>query len=181
MNSSRNGNTMFATKKHVAGTEGTNNYAVICQTKLGLVAVRCLDNNIYRVRVEPSSSEASAALAQVLSRNIFVDPSWKQPFDQGVQGQNRFSTVVSESELHSVVEQAVEALSAQGLKNGSGTVPATDNCHWEAALMAVAAVKSTDRAELIARLRQSGTPGANSAARWTTTTLVEKAFGLGDS
>jgi len=31
-------------------------------------------------------------------------------------------------------------------------------------------------AELIARLRDNGTPGVNSASRWTTTTLVEKAF-----
>jgi len=28
---------MFATKKHIAGSEGTHNYVVICQTSLGLV------------------------------------------------------------------------------------------------------------------------------------------------
>ena len=49
---------------------------------------------------------------------------------------------------------------------------------WEAALTAVAAVGTTDRAELITRLRDSDTPGVNSASRWTTTTLVEKAFAL---
>ncbi|MDQ5934081.1 MAG: hypothetical protein QG574_1379 [Cyanobacteriota bacterium erpe_2018_sw_21hr_WHONDRS-SW48-000092_B_bin.40] len=162
---------MFATKKHIAGTEGTHNYVVICQTSLGLVAVRHLNDGTYRVRVEPSNDEASAALAKALTRNIFVDPSWKQPFDQGANGQNRFSTVVNGDELHTAVAQAVTALSGNGDVDGE---PGTSS--WEAALNAVAAVGSTDRAELIARLRDNGTPGVNSASRWTTTTLVEKAF-----
>ncbi|MBP9091040.1 hypothetical protein KBI23_08425 [bacterium] len=166
---------MFATKKHIAGTEGTYHYAIICQTKLGLVAVRQLNDGAYRVRVEPSTAEASAALAKVLTRNIFVDPSWKQPFDQGPHGQNRFSTVVSsEGELHAAVAQAVTALSSSG---EASTQQNTSD--WEATLTAVAAVGSTDRTELIARLRDSSTPGVNSASRWTTTTLVEKAFALG--
>lgn len=162
---------MFATKKHIAGTEGTYHYAVICQTKLGLVAVRRLNDRAYRVRVEPSNDEASTALAKVLTRNIFVDPSWKQPFDQGKNGQNRFSTVVNGDELHAAVAQAVTALRGNG---DASLLSATSD--WEAALTAVAAVGSTDRAELIARLRESSTPGVNSASRWTTTTLVEKAF-----
>lgn len=164
---------MFTTKKRIAGTEGTHNYVIICQTSLGLVAVRHLNDGAYRVRVEPSDDGASAALAKVLTRNIFVDPSWKQPFDQGANGQNRFSTVVTGDELHTAVAQAVTALSGNGDVDGQ---PGSSG--WEAALTAVAAVGTTDRAELITRLRDSDTPGVNSASRWTTTTLVEKAFAL---
>jgi hypothetical protein len=164
---------MFATKKHIAGTEGTHNYVVICQTSLGLVAVRHLYDDTYRVRVEPSNAEASTALAKVLTRNIFVDPSWKQPFDQGKNGQNRFSTVVNGNELHAAVAQAVTALRGNG---DASLLSATSD--WEAALTAVVALGSTDRAELIARLRDKGVPGVNSASRWTTTTLVEKAYAL---
>ena len=164
---------MFTTKKHIAGTEGTRNYVVICQTSLGLVAVRQLNDSAYRVRVEPSNAEASTALAKVLTRNIFVDPSWKQPFDQGAHGQNRFSTVVNGDELHTAVAQAVTALRGNG---DASLLSATSD--WEAALIAVAAVGTTDRAELITRLRDSDTPGVNSASRWTTTTLVEQAFAL---
>ncbi len=164
---------MFTTKKRIAGTEGTHNYVVICQTSLGLVAVRHLNDDTYRVRVEPSNAEASTALAKVLTRNIFVDPSWKQPFDQGANGQNRFSSVVNGDELHAAVAQAVTALRGSGDVDGE---PGTSS--WEAALTAVAAVGSTDRAELIARLRDKGVTGVNSASRWTTTTLVEKAYAL---
>jgi hypothetical protein len=71
------------------------------------------------------------------------------------------------------VAQAVTALS------GNGDVDSQPGSSgWEAALTAVAAVGTTDRAELITRLRDSDTPGVNSASRWTTTTLVEKAFAL---
>ena len=51
---------MFATKKRIAGSEGTHNYVVVGQTKLGLVAVRKLNDDSYRVRVEPSNAESSA-------------------------------------------------------------------------------------------------------------------------
>jgi hypothetical protein len=165
---------MFTTKKRIAGSDGTYNYVVICQTTLGLVAVRQLDKTSYRIRVEPSNPEASAILAKVLTENIFVDPSWKQPSERSTYGQNRFSTVVnSEGELHAAVMQAVYALRCNG-----DIILKPDTSNWEAALTAVAAVGTTDRAELIARLRDSDTPGVNSASRWTTSTLVEKVFSL---
>jgi len=164
---------MIATKKHIAGTEGTYHYAVIYQTKLGLVAVRRLNDSTYRLRVEPSDDKASTALAKVLTRNIFVDPSWKQPFDQGKNGQNRFSTLVNGNELHAAVVQAVTALRGN---DDASLLSATSD--WEAALTAVVAVGTTNRAELIARLRENDVPGVNSASRWTTTTLMEKASAL---
>ena len=39
---------MFATKKHIAGSEGTHNYVVIRQTSLGLVAGRHLNAGASR-------------------------------------------------------------------------------------------------------------------------------------
>ncbi len=165
---------MFKTKKRVAGCDGTYNYVVICQTTLGLVAIRHLSDECYRVRVEPNNAKSSTALARVLKENIFVDPSWKQPFERSWRRQNRFSTVVnSGDELHEAVMQAVHALRCNG-----DIILKPDTSNWEAALRAVAAVGSTDRTELIALLRAKGIPGVNSASRWTTTTLVEKAFAL---
>ncbi|CAN5268791.1 hypothetical protein BH11CYA1_BH11CYA1_33130 [soil metagenome] len=86
----------------------------ICQTKLGkLSAQRCI-NGTFSVQVEPSDDEASAALAKELQRNIFVDPSWKQPQDQVQdqgQSQKGFSTDAYDVEaLHTAVTQAVAAL-----------------------------------------------------------------------
>jgi hypothetical protein len=45
---------------------------------------------------------------------------------------------------------------------------------WSAALAAVAVAGTTDREVLLERLRQTKTPGVNSASNWTTTTLLAK-------
>jgi hypothetical protein len=154
---------MFKTKLHVSGTEGTHNYAVIAASPLGFVAVRLLNNNCYRVRVEPDSPEGANTIAKNLSRSN----GWKQPGDSN---QNRFSIIVWGSELHGVVAKAVEALSTGA---NSDDWKSGDN-GWSAALAAVAVVGSTDRDELIERLRHAKVGGVNSATNWTTTTLVAK-------
>lgn len=158
---------MFKTKLHVSGTEGTHNYAVIAASPLGIVAVRLLNSDCFRVRVEPDSTEGANTIAKTLSRTT----GWKQPGDSN---QNRFSIVASASQLHGVVAKAVDALSTGA---NSDDWKSGDN-DWSAALAAVAMVGSTDRDELIERLRQAKVGGVNSASNWTTTTLVAKLIAL---
>ncbi len=158
---------MFKTKLHVSGTEGTHNYAVIAASPLGIVAVRLLNSDNFRVRVEPDSTEGANTIAKTLSRS----EGWKQPGDSY---QNRFSIVATASELHGVVAKAVDALSTGA---NSDDWKRGDN-DWSAALAAVAMVGSTDRDELIERLRQAKVGGVNSAINWTTTTLVAKLIAL---
>jgi hypothetical protein len=146
---------MFDTKKHIAGTEGTHNYVVIAEGEHGLVAVRLIDGSNFRVRVEPSSEDGAKAVALSLTRAN----DWKQPGDSG---QNRFSTVcLGGAELQMAVAAAVKAIAAE----------ADD---FEGALAAIVVVGSTDRVELIKQVREASLPGANGAAKWTTTTLVAK-------
>lgn len=146
---------MFDIKKHIAGTEGTNNYVVIAQGAHGLVAVRLINSSNFRVRVEPSSEDGAKAMALSLTRAN----DWKQPGDSG---QNRFSTVcLGGAELYLAVAAAVKASAAE----------ADD---FEGALAAIVMVGSTNRDELIKRVREANLPGANGAAKWTTTTLVAK-------
>jgi|JI7StandDraft_1071085.scaffolds.fasta_scaffold13256_4 hypothetical protein len=154
---------MFKTKLHVSGTEGTHNYVVIAASPLGIIAVRLLNSDCYRVRVEPDSPEGANTIAKGLSRSN----GWKQPGDSG---QNRFSIVVSASNLHDTIAKAVDALSTG---NNSDDWKSGDN-DWSAALAAVAMAGSTDREVLLERLRQTKTPGVNSASNWTTTTLLAK-------
>ncbi|MFA7340186.1 MAG: hypothetical protein WC028_25625 [Candidatus Obscuribacterales bacterium] len=166
---------LFKTKRHVPGTEGTHNYAIIAASPLGFVAVRLLTSDCFRVRVEPANLEGTNPLLQSLRRidswklfhSLSRSAGWKQPGDSN---QNRFSIVVSASELHDAVTTAVEALSYG------------DDCKiegdWAGALAAAAMVGSTDRNELIERLRQAKVGGVNSANNWTTTTLVAKLIAL---
>jgi hypothetical protein len=151
---------MFKTKLHVSGTEGTHNYVVIAASPLGIIAVRLLNSNCYRVRVEPDSPEGANTIAKSLSRSN----GWKQPGDSA---QNRFSIVVSASNLHDIIAKAVDALS-------TGNNSDDWKSDWSAALAAVAMAGSTDREVLLERLRQTKTPGVNSASNWTTTTLLAK-------
>lgn len=150
---------MFESKKHIAGTEGTHNYAIIAETANGLVAVRVLSEGRYRVRVQPADQAAGVLMAQTLTRLS----GWKQPGDQG---QDRFSTVpAGGAELHADVSAAVAALTTGGAEIGED---------WQGALAAVVMVGSTDRDTLIEKVRESKTPGANFAKNWTTTALVAK-------
>lgn len=150
---------MFKTKLHVSGTEGTHNYAVINAAPLGFVAVRLLNSDLFRVRVEPASPEAAHTIGQYLSRSV----GWKQPGDSN---QNRFSIVCSASKLHHFVGKAISALN-----NDEDSKADSD---WSGALAAVAMVGSTDRNVLIERLRRAKVAGVNSVSNWTTTTLVAK-------
>lgn len=154
---------MFKTKLHVSGTEGTHNYVVIAASPLGFIAVRLLNSDSYRVRVEPDSPEGANTIAKSLSRSN----GWKQPGDSA---QNRFSIVVSASNLHDTIAKAVDALST----GSSGDDWKSEDTSWSAALAAVAMAGSTDREVLLERLRQTKTPGVNSASNWTTTTLLAK-------
>lgn len=150
---------MFEVKKHIAGTEGTHNYAIIAETANGLVAVRILSEGSYRVRVQPADHSAGLRMAQTLTRLS----GWKQPGDQG---QDRFSTVPQGgAELHKDVSQAIAALTAGGAEVGQD---------WQGALAAVVMVGSTDRDTLIDKVRAAKTPGAGFAKNWTTTALVAK-------
>lgn len=150
---------MFEVKKHIAGTEGTHNYAIIAETALGLVAVRILAEGRYRVRVQPADHAAGQLMAQTLSRIS----GWKQPGDQG---QDRFSTVpTGGAELHAEVSQAVAALTAGGAEVAED---------WQGALAAIVMVGSTDRDTLIEKVRAAKAPGASFAKNWTTTALVAK-------
>lgn len=81
---------------------------VIARNAFGLVSVTESKPMVYRVVVQPASAEAASAMAKVLHRNIFVDPSWKQPGDDG---ENFFSVNVEGAEaLIDVVSEAVQAL-----------------------------------------------------------------------
>jgi hypothetical protein len=71
-------------KFYMAGTEGTGDYTVIAVTDLGRIGYRVL-GSAWRIRVEPATEKASAALKAVCAK-----PEWKQP---GEGGQFRFSTV----------------------------------------------------------------------------------------
>lgn len=149
---------MFQTKKHVAGTEGTHNYIVVGEGANGLVAVRLVSGSTFRIRVEPKNAAGAVAMAPSLSR----EGGWKQPGDQG---QDRFSIVVQGGgALSDAVKRAVLAAAVE-----SDAQEEVDGI-----LAAIAMVGTTRRDELIERVRQSGKPGVNSAAKWTTTTLIAK-------
>jgi hypothetical protein len=152
---------LFKTKRHVPGTEGTHNYAIIAASPLGFVAVRLLTSDCFRVRVEPASPEAARTIGQYLSRSV----GWKQPGDSN---QDRFSIVTSASQLHHFVGKAVSAL------NSNDDEDSKADSDWSGALAAVVMVGSTDRNVLIERLRRAKVGGVNSASNWTTTTLVAK-------
>lgn len=148
---------MFDIKKRIAGSEGTNNYAVIAEGRNGLVAVRLVGGSTFRVRVEPSSAAGASSMATRLTRAA----DWKQPGDQG---QNRFSTVCDGgAELRLAVDEAIKALDCDD--------SAAD---FDGALAAIVMVGSTDRSTLIERVRAAKLPGASAAVNWTTTTLVAK-------
>lgn len=68
------------------GSEGTGKYKPVIKTNLAQIGVREFRPNWYRIRVEPTSAESAAKLAQCLDRTC-----WKQPGDQG---EPRFSIVV---------------------------------------------------------------------------------------
>ena len=155
---------MFDTKRHVPGTEGTHNYAIIAANPLGFVAVRLLTSDCFRVRVEPASPEAARTIGQYLSRSV----GWKQPGDSN---QDRFSIVTSASQLHHFVGKAVSALNSNDNDDDDSKKADSD---WVGALAAVTMVGSTDRNVLIERLRRAKVGGVNSASNWTTTTLVAK-------
>ena len=93
---------------YTAGTEGTGEYKTVLKTRYGKVAFRDLGGSV-RVRVEPSSY-ANGKLAELLGR----DRGWKQPGDGG---QNRFSKVVSASQLKATLEVAKLALGVGRLKS----------------------------------------------------------------
>ena len=158
---------MFEIKQHVAGKAEVYDYVVITTSALGLLAVSHLGVNLYCVHVRPANADCRNALNSVLERNIFVDPSWH---DLEANGQQHFAaSVEGHSNLHKALEMALQALYP-------GTVSHDDMV--EAALAAIALVGTTSREYLTRRLRDAKTPGINSAARWTTTTLFEKALHL---
>lgn len=96
---------MTGSPLYMAGTEGTGQYLVMCQTPLGRLGVRDLPGGSARVRVEPSTMEAAATLASSLTRPL----GWKQPGDND---QSRFSRLVLPYGLQSVVRMGLIALGA---------------------------------------------------------------------
>ncbi len=113
---------MFSAKKHIAPAATANNAVTIAETTNGHVAVRDLGATTFCVHVTPASEESNAAMAKLLTRNIFVDPSWTQP----EAGRSYYETTTHGPQaLHEAVEMAVRALE-------DGT--AND---WETALMAL--------------------------------------------
>jgi len=72
-------------KFFMAGTTGSGKYIVLVVTQLGRIGYRDLGPT-WRIRVEPATPTAAAALKAVCTRS----DGWKQPGDDG---QFRFSTV----------------------------------------------------------------------------------------
>ncbi len=144
----------------MAGTTGSDNYAVAVVTPLGRVGVRDLSAGTFRVRVEPSSDAAAKRLSK-----SFPKTSWKQPGDDN---QNRFSTVVSggEAALAAVAERCANALLA----------PVSRDVEWNTQSDASAVVKAVaERTSGIWLVRLLELPGAFGATRWSTQTLWRKA------
>jgi len=71
-------------KFFMAGTTGSGKYIVLVVTELGRIGYRALGTH-WRVRVEPATPQAAAAL-----KAVCLKPEWKHPGDGG---QPRFSTV----------------------------------------------------------------------------------------
>ncbi len=161
-------------KFFMAGTEGTGLYIVLLLSALGRIGIRALSGGIFRVRVEPASTEAAAILAPA-----FPSSNWKQP---GNAGQDRFSTEVrgGEDALKSTLLPACQALLAvlEGVEvNPDAPSWFKDLAQPPAPVTAepLVVAAQSERDVLIARVRALKLPGANAASRWSLATLRSKA------
>lgn len=94
----------------MAGTQGSNEYKVVCKTRYGKVGFRSLGGSV-RVRVEPvRDPKVAARVAARLTR----ETGWKQPGDGG---QFRFSSVTPASSLGVKLTEAKQALGVGRLKS----------------------------------------------------------------
>ena len=87
---------MFKTKLHVSGTEGTHNYVVIAASPLGIIAVRLLNSNCYRVRVEPDSPEGANTIAKSLA---IGDPADGYFANKLIKGSGGWAEDVTDEEI----------------------------------------------------------------------------------
>jgi hypothetical protein len=94
-------------KWYMAGTEGTGEYLVIGQNKLGRLGIRPLGNDQVRIRIEPASTEAAETLAKCFP----AENGWKQPGDGG---QSRFSYVAAGDKAVRSIELALKLLATTG-------------------------------------------------------------------
>ena len=95
-----------ATPWYMAGTEGTGEYRVIARNDAGRIGVRVLEDGDVRVRIEPSGSDGTTALAM----HFTAEDGWKQPDFM----QPRFSRVFKGAERIQGVEAAIKLLSKEG-------------------------------------------------------------------
>jgi hypothetical protein len=160
-------NIMFDSRDRVMGTEGTENYVIVSTSDIGLVAVRHVHGCTYRIRVQPATATGAALIAEALQ----PDSGWKQP---GEGGQNRFSVVVASlSQLRDMVTKAVEAIDALPNTGSNHTGDSSrPRCDFEGFLAAIVMAGTTDRRELIGRVRASNLPGREQADSWPTTLLL---------